>query len=423
VDELRAKALAALADTPFVAEYVFECGDRLASIITGKESPLELMFPGGSMQRAEDLYQNWAHARYFNHIVGAVVESIARANPNQTPRLLELGAGTGATTAAVLPVLAPARAVYHFTDVSDLFLDRARQKFSAYPFVRYGLLDVEKDGLAQGYGRGQFDVVLAGNVIHATRSLSETLQNVRSLLASEGVLILFEATAHQPWFDMTTGLIEGWQSFNDDIRTDSPLLSAARWEKILREEGFIDVAVFPPAGSPAEILGESVILARSLAQGISSDSASPEIEAETLPHEKTLPPASPVDDLHRRLKDCLPDERKDLLLDYVRSEVMGVLRLDLDTPPDRKARLMDLGVDSLMAVELRGRLTSGLKLGRKLPATLIFDYPTIDAVTDYLLRDVLIFEEPETPPHAAGIETLSDEKVEEMLLAKIRKMK
>jgi len=421
VEPLLSSVQKALVTTPFVSEYVQECGERLAAVLTGQESPLELMFPGGSMQRAEDLYQNWAHARYFNHIVGAATQAVAYANPGKTLQILEVGAGTGSTTASVLPVLSARRVAYHFTDVSDLFLDRARQKFAAFPFVQYGLLDVEKDGLAQGYGRGQFDVIIAANVIHATRSLSDTVQNVRRLLAPHGVLILFEATTHQPWYDITTGLIEGWQSFGDDLRADSPLLTADQWKTILQAEGFTAVNVFPEKSSPAEILGESVILARPPAE----EAVSVEIletEGMSLLQEiaATQETAS-ADALLEQLRVALPEERKEILLDMVRNHIMAVLRLDESSAPARRARLMDLGVDSLMAVELRGRLSTGLKLERKLPATLIFDYPTIEAITDYLLNEVLIFESPSTP--GADIESLSDDEVEAMLLEKLKKLK
>jgi acyl carrier protein len=114
--------------------------------------------------------------------------------------------------------------------------------------------------------------------------------------------------------------------------------------------------------------------------------------------------------------------------------VIAVLRLDRDAPPDRKARLMDLGVDSLMAVELRGSLSSSLKLDKKLPATLIFDYPSIEEITDYLLEDVLTFtqDEPSKASSQAGqdlpttstdFDTLSEAAVEEMLLEKLKKLK
>jgi acyl transferase domain-containing protein/SAM-dependent methyltransferase len=441
VDDLLASARVVLEDTPYVVDYLVDCGERLAPVITGKESPLELLFPGGSMQRAEDLYQNWAHARYYGQIVGAVVESVVHTDPRKNLRLLEIGAGTGATTSAVLPFLSPARSTYYFTDISVLFLDHARQKFSAYPFMQYGLFDVEKDGLEQGFGRGQFDVVIAANVVHATRSLSETLKNIRSLLAPDGVLVLFEATQHQHWYDVTTGLIEGWQSFGDDLRQDSPLLSSNQWLEILRVEEFMDVALFPPSGSPAEILGESVIVAHVRPEAELPAAESIDVLFEIGSEDAILQTQdTPEDHLLDKLTEVLPDERKEILIDFIRGHVIKVLHLDPSTQPERKARLMDLGVDSLMAVELRGRLATGLKLSHKLPATLIFDYPTIDAISDYLLREVLVFDEsgintaqaePETPETqttlqshtAAEMESLSDDEVEAMLLEKLKKIK
>jgi len=429
VDELLNNVRRELEEIPALPDYMQESGERLAAMLIGEESPLEIMFPGGSKSRAEELYQNWAHARYFHNLTGAVTEAIVNATPGKSLRLLEIGAGIGSTTYGVLPMLPAERVIYHFTDISDLFLNFAREKFSAYPFVHYGLFDVEKDSLEQGYGRGQFNIILAGNVIHATSSLSETLANVRNLLAPDGVLILFEATTHQPWYDVTISLIEGWQSFTDDLRQESPLLSADQWTGILQAAGFMEVAVFPEQGSAAEILGEHVILAKSPSQGTSLQDIDFALEA--LPPDRDsaiFQQERKGEDLRQRLAVALPEERKEMLIDFVRSHVMLVLRLDPDEAPDRKARLMDLGIDSLMAVELRGHLSSGLKLERKLPATLIFDYPTIEAITEHLLQEVLIFEEQSdedrVPPSPdAAIADLSDDEIEAMLLKKLNNLK
>ena len=111
--------------------------------------------------------------------------------------MIEFGAGTGSTSSFVLPILPADQSLYHFTDVSDLFLNRARDKFAAFPFVRYSLLNIERDPVEQGYAPHSYDVVIAANVLHATAELNATLRHVRSLLGSDGALVLFEATLPQ----------------------------------------------------------------------------------------------------------------------------------------------------------------------------------------------------------------------------------
>jgi hypothetical protein len=94
---------------------------------------------------------------------------------------------------------------------------------------------------------------------------------------------------------------------------------------------------------------------------------------------------------------------------------------------------MDLGLDSLMALELRGRLAVGLGLAGGLPATLVFEHPTIDAVARYLVREALGASEPipaarhqaaapSTDEAAARIAHLSEEEVAALLLKKLESL-
>jgi acyl carrier protein len=82
-----------------------------------------------------------------------------------------------------------------------------------------------------------------------------------------------------------------------------------------------------------------------------------------------------------------PGRRAALVLDLVRAEVARVLGLRNDEPIELRQPLTEIGLDSLMAVELRNSLASILQ--RNLPATVLFDYPSVDALADFLVRELL----------------------------------
>jgi acyl carrier protein len=86
----------------------------------------------------------------------------------------------------------------------------------------------------------------------------------------------------------------------------------------------------------------------------------------------------------------LPEARRlAALSEWIREQVRGVLGLDTvgEVPLDQP--LQELGLDSLMAVELRNIVRSRLALNASLPSTLVFDYPTVEALADHLGCDVL----------------------------------
>ena len=425
-------------EPPVLRTYVERCGSMIADVVTGKESPLETLFPGGSFEVAEALYQASPAARYVNEIAAAVVGAAGAALAGGPKlRVLELGAGTGGTTSALLPALMPARTEYVFTDVSEVFLARARTKLGAFPFVRYGLLDIGRDPAEQGYPAESFDVVVAANVIHAAADLGRALDYARSLLTPGGILLLSETTAHPAWLDITTGLIEGWQQFEDEIRRSSPLLPSAAWQDLLQDRGFVDFVALPDAGSPAEVLGLHVLVARTPPSATSTIVRS----ALLLPdREGLLAVAGNGDDaaeraaeLRTRLEEAPPGQGEEILLEFVRETVVQVLRLEPSKSVDRRHRLMDLGFDSLMAVELRDRLATGLGLTRRLPATLVFDHPSIEDIASYLGGDVL--ERSPSPAAslrpdaddadssaAAALARLSEEEAEALLLQRLERL-
>ena len=413
------------ADNAPLLAYVRHCGTLVAPVLLGRESPLETLFPGGSFDLAEALYERSATMRYINGLAAAAFETLAATVPaGRALRVLEVGAGTGGTSSAVLAALPAERAQYHFTDVSDVFLDRARERFAGYPFVRFGRFDMDADPQPQGWAPGSVDAIVSANAVHASKDLRTALKRLRGLLAPGGLLVLVESTTHLPWFDMTTGLIEGWQHFADDLRGDNPLLPPARWIDALREAGFDEAGAWPPAGSPAEVLGQHVIVARVPGDAVGA-MASADAAVDAAPQRAAAAaPAELAQAFRQRLRDAMAGERSELMRDFVRERVVRVLRLDAAEAPGRADRLMDIGFDSLMAVQLRNQLGSGLGLDKPLPATLMFDHPTIDALAAHLLDRVIpkaaVAAVEKTVPSTSveAVAAMSDAEIEAWLMSR-----
>ena len=156
------------------------------------------------------------------------------------------------------------RTDYVFTDLSPLFLARAKAKFADSQNVSFQLLNLEDDLSAQGFRPNSFDIIIASNVIHATSNVRQALASVRRLLAPAGWLLILEVTRPQRWFDITFGLTEGWWRFRDhDLRTRYPLLSRAQWKPVLLQAGFDRTLIVPNTEiANEEVEDQAMLIAR-----------------------------------------------------------------------------------------------------------------------------------------------------------------
>lgn len=84
----------------------------------------------------------------------------------------------------------------------------------------------------------------------------------------------------------------------------------------------------------------------------------------------------------RELNECEPDRRIELLTDHVVAQVAAAMGLASAHTLDPTVGFFQFGMDSLMSVTLQRSLSESL--GEALPASVVFDYPTVEALTDYL---------------------------------------
>jgi len=146
------------------------------------------------------------------------IKNLAFKKPHM--KVLEIRAGTGGATLPLLRALTNEAASqnegvllnsYDFTDISAGFFEKSRSLLQDWDtFIRYRTLDISRDPIKQGFIEGDYDLVVAVNVLHATSFIGETLANTRRLLKPGGRLLLIEITRLTPAYNTIYGVLKGW---------------------------------------------------------------------------------------------------------------------------------------------------------------------------------------------------------------------
>lgn len=217
-------------------------GEQMPRAIRGETPMLQHLMVDGLLNEYYAKALGMGQVTVLADTVLQVTRRYPRAN------ILEVGAGTGGATREVFKLIGNNFCSFTFTDVSAGFFDDAQAEFAAYrDQMSFRVLDLEQDTAAQGFDQHSYDIVIGSLVLHATKSLEQTLKRVRSLLRPGGYLIFYEITnvdliRHTALF----GCLPGWWQGVDEGRKWCPAVSESKWDAILRRTGFSGVDTMTP---------------------------------------------------------------------------------------------------------------------------------------------------------------------------------
>ncbi|TLD24362.1 hypothetical protein PspLS_06895 [Pyricularia sp. CBS 133598] len=216
--------------------------DEIESVFGRHKQMLEVLFADNMLGR---YYSQGLGLRNAQRQVARYLGSISHRHPRAD--IIELGAGVGATTRAILDAVGPdGYGSYTFTDVSAGFFPEAKERFAAQHRagrMTFSKLDVTADPQGQGFERGAYDVVVAANVLHIAPDVEAVLRRVRTLLKPGGFLVAVEPTGGLVQVQLILGGLEGWWLATDGCRTAGPQLSVDSWDARLWEAGFSGLEV------------------------------------------------------------------------------------------------------------------------------------------------------------------------------------
>lgn len=265
VDEIEQKAILDKSASSGIEGEGLACiGRNLEAILKNETNPLELLVADNILER---IYADGPAKPLLNQMV-EYIGLLVNKDPQMD--ILEVGAGTGSATMPLFASLGDDASdkihKYHYTDISTSFFDTAKERLEKWSsLLEYKTLDISKDLVDQGFDpkQQQYDVIIASNVLHATKSINETLVNVRQMLKPGGRLLLIEMERVETRILPTIfGTLSGWWEF-DDGRKDSALLTNEEWNKELLAASFGGIEYVSPNCEKSRI---SLIVAKAIQQ-------------------------------------------------------------------------------------------------------------------------------------------------------------
>ena len=378
---------------------LWRCMENAPQILRGQVSATEVIFPQSSMDLVSGIYKNNPTADYFNQLVVENVRSYIETRLTSLPEnekitILEVGAGTGGTSAALFSGLQKHshRLRYIYTDISGSFTRYGKAHYgAANPYAEFTTLDVEQNVEKQGYEPASCDLVIATNVLHATSNITSTLRRVKSLLKTYGWLVINEGTSLQNFATLTFGFLEGWWLFEDAANRlpGSPLLSCASWKRVLNDEGFDRVLVQGRLYGLG--VGQNVVVAES--NGLvrtEKETTVATTGSGTRVTEPLIESTKPAQISKVVVESQLPAHVVETVVDvrqHVENSIIAALADVLQLEKDElniNSSYTNLGVDSILSVEVVNSLNK--QLGIDLRGTDLFNYPTIRSLTKHVVE-------------------------------------
>ncbi|KAL2833070.1 putative polyketide synthase [Aspergillus pseudoustus] len=234
------------------------------SVLAGEKNILEFMTQNDYLA---NYYTNAVGFGCLNSLVSGTISQIAHKYPRL--KICEIGAGTGGATGAILDSLGDLFSSYTYTDISSGFFENAQVRFQQYADrMEFRVLNIESDPVGQGFVEHAYDLVVAANVLHATKSLEETLRNVRRLLKPGGFLVLVEIIGNDIFrVGLVMGGLPGWWVGRDDGRRYAPTISLEEWDALMQKTGFSGVDTFTPMPDKVQVPG-SVLVSQAVDEAV-----------------------------------------------------------------------------------------------------------------------------------------------------------
>jgi len=255
-----------------IIDYLTANAKQLPRLLRDEQQAALLLFPEGRMDIAHALYRETAVARYLNKAVAEAVVRIAarkwadKGEASSDLRILEVGAGTGATTDTVVSRLQPLvsqglRPDYLFTDITRFFITAAHERYQDCPWVRCRIVDIDQHLGEQGLNHESADIVIAAGMLNNARDTDAVVQNLMHCLVPGGWMLITEPTREYSEMLISQAFMMT-RPADDRQSTQTTFMSVPQWLDVFRRANASEVRVLPDERHALAPLGQQLFIVR-----------------------------------------------------------------------------------------------------------------------------------------------------------------
>lgn len=246
--------------TKTVGEYFYQNAMSLNDMLEGKVSARYLLFVDGKEEIANDLYRNTMIAWYMNQVIATAVGNYLAEKEHVS--ILEIGAGTGATTEVVIECIKQKKQDdrvdnYHFTDISKYFLNMAEEKYAENSYFHTGILNLDNAEDFKQIKENSIDIIIAAGVLNNVNHIDDCLKQLKPKLSDRGIILISEAVTDS--LQMQISQIFMMSPAEDDRgETMRTFMSEEQWHTSFERAGLALRWSDPGDDSKLAVLGQKV---------------------------------------------------------------------------------------------------------------------------------------------------------------------
>lgn len=218
-----------------INQYIEENAKNIIPILEGKLDPLGILYPDGSNEYVRALYKDNAITTFLNQCMAEFLVRLSEKRKGRALRILEIGAGSGATTEILLEAIKGRAYEYCYTDISKYFFADARSRFEKAGNVTFHELDINKEIGEQGFRPNSYDIVVGAFVLENANDLEKSMARVQELLAPKGYLLFTAPLREEEWLLASQALM--MEAAKDELRRDIVFMSQDKWKNFLSGYG------------------------------------------------------------------------------------------------------------------------------------------------------------------------------------------